>query len=245
MTKHFCAWASVLVLVLLARPVAAGETCYMVVLSSQRPEANLPRYSHSFAAFVRVNECRGVSWLESFTISWLPVRGAVQFIALLPEPGRNFGLHETIRLVQAECERVSLWGPYQITPELYRRALQQKAHLESGAVSYKAVDTGWPAARVSNCIHAVADIAADEPPLRIASPGWGDPASYYIVLHLLPEIINPRMEHDWVLDVLGLRDCSLLRRHLSEGNPSTSAAVRVLMAAAQPRLQRRQRCLYP
>jgi hypothetical protein len=199
-------------------------------------------YSHSFATFVKQTVCNGKSILETFTISWLPRGRIVQPLALLPEEGHNYGLHETLRLAIAEKTRVSMWGPYQIRPLLYYRGMEQKAHLESGEVLYKAVDTPWPAARVTNCIHAIGDLAEYSPPIRIAGPGWGDPASYYLTLHLSPWIINHRQIHEWVYDFLGLRCYCIVRRDLSEGNPA-SPGVRAVMAVAHIRLERQARCL--
>jgi hypothetical protein len=224
-------------------PIASAEQFYyMSVFSAQRPVINRPMYSHTFAAFVKQTVCNGKSSLESFTISWLPRGRLVQPLALLPEEGRNYGLHETLQFAACEKTRVSMWGPYQIQPLLYCRALKQRGQLESGEVLYKAVDTPWPAARVSNCIHAVSDLAEDSPPLRIASSGWGDPASYYVTLHLSPWIIDYRRTYEWVYDVLGLRSYCIVRRDLSEGNPA-GVGVSAFMSVTQIRLQRQARCL--
>ncbi len=196
-------------LLLLAAPLPtrAGEAYYVAVFASQLPEVNRPKYAHSFAVFVRAAgaDCPGGPvTLEHFTISWLPCRGAVQFWALLPEPGRNFGLHETIRLVMAEGEQVYLWGPYRVERELWLRARQQKAHLDSGRVLYKAADTGYPTWRVSNCIHALSDINGDEPRLRIASPGWGVPASRAIARRFERWVLGPQCVECWLAEALGL-----------------------------------------
>ena len=218
----------------------AQETYYLVVFSSQGPE-NRPRYAHTFATFVKARWCAGSCPLESFTISWMPRNAVIRPLALLPEPGRNFDLSMSFQWAYAEGQWVSMWGPYQICPELYQRAVVQKNRLESDCVSYKAVDTGWPARRVSNCIHAVSDIDPTRPPLRIASPGWGEPASYYVTLHLLPWIVNPCQVHEWVVDALGLRNCRIRRRDLREGNPAETAALQALMSVTQRRLERQAR----
>jgi hypothetical protein len=233
-----------LLLPMLAPFATAEEFYYMAVFSAQRPVINRPMYSHTFAAFVRQTVCSGKSTLSSITISWLPRGRLVQPLALLPEEGHNYGLHETLQFAVAEKTRVSMWGPYQIHPSLYYRALEQKARLECGAVLYKAVDTPWPAARVSNCIHAVSDLAENTPPLRITSPGWGDPASYYVTLNLSPWIIDYRRTYDWVYDSLGLRGYCIVRRDLVEGNPA-APGVSAVMSVTQIRLQRQARCLRP
>jgi hypothetical protein len=232
-----------LLFLLTATPFTSAEDFYyMVVFSAERPVINRPMYSHTWATFVKQTVCNGMSTLESFTISWLPRGRLVQPIALLPEEGRNYTLYETLRFAAAEKTRVSMWGPYQIRPSLSCRSLQQKAHLESGEVLYKAVDTPWPADRVSNCIHAVSDLAEDSPPLRVASPGWGDPASYYVTIHLSPWIVNHHCIHEWVYEVLGLRCYCILRRNLDEGSPAPPV-LRAAIAVAQPRIARQERCL--
>ena len=68
-------------------------------------------------------------------------------------------------------------------------AVDQIKYLESGKVQYKAVDSGHSTARVSNCIHALSDVAGGKR-LRVASPGWGEPASYLITLRFEPWILD-------------------------------------------------------
>jgi hypothetical protein len=90
------------------------------VFGAQRMPNN-PNYSHSWATFVRAmgeRPCLLRYELESHTISWLPANLIVRTRALVAEPGRNFDLHTTIRNALDSQERVSLWGPYAINPEL-------------------------------------------------------------------------------------------------------------------------------
>jgi hypothetical protein len=239
MQRRISRWLGLVLLAVLGQRAVGQEACYMAVFSSQRPDVNRAKYTHTWATFAKARWSNGSCQLEAFTISWFPSTGAIQPVRLLPEQGTNCDLPTTIRLVQAAAERVSVWGPYQILPELYQRALAQKQRLQSGAVRYKAVDTGWPAARVSNCIHAVSDLAQGEPLLRISSPGWGDVASYYTTLHLLPWIVQPCVVHEWVFAALGLRGYAICRRDLREGNPSRSTALRAIMAVTQARLENR------
>jgi hypothetical protein len=191
----------------------------MAVFGSQRPGLNRAKYTHSFAVFVRVTGegCpAGPRLVEVFAISWLPVDGSVELRLLLPQPGVNLDLYKTLQLVQAEGERVSMWGPYRIQPELYRRAVGQRAWLERGGVRYKAVDTGFPAGQVSNCIHAVMDLDGESGQLRRLSPGWGKSASYHIIRRLLPWVIDPGTTHDWVAAQLGLGAYPIVRRRPDE-----------------------------
>src|SRR5262245_2010897 len=131
----------------------------MFVFASQRVPNN-PNYSHTWATFVRATwpddgPCPRCPTLEVLTINWLPRSLLIRTLALWPECGRNLNLHETLRYVLNSDERVSMWGPYHIDAELYRRALRQVALLESGSVLYKASDLGYYSDEVSNCVHAV------------------------------------------------------------------------------------------
>jgi hypothetical protein len=171
----------------------AGEAYYLLMFGSQRIPNN-PNYSHTFATFVRVRwagngPCCAPFVCDAYTISWLPANMKVRVNALCPEPGRNFDLHTTIRWTQCNKMRLSLWGPFPIEKCLYDKALERIAELESGRVRYKANDAGYNSARVTNCIHAISTIVGGRR-VRVASPGWGEPASYAILLRM----------RRWVLD---------------------------------------------
>src|SRR5207248_5952955 len=88
-------------------------------------------------------------------------------------------------------------------------------HLQSGDVRYKAVDTGYPTTEVSNCIHAVSDLVEERYRLRIASPGWGDFASYVVALRFRPWILNSEQADERVSELLGLADYPIEDRDLS------------------------------
>jgi hypothetical protein len=194
----FCAFAA-------PQPARSQDVYYLLVFSSQRPLSG-PNYSHSFATFVRAGCGTPGSPIvvkNAFSISWLPANMEIRSLALLPECGRNFDLYTTLRFARDTCQRVSLWGPYQIDPDLYRRAADQFARLQSGQILYKADDVAYGNDCVSNCIHAVGSITGG-PRLRVLPPGWGDTASYFIVLEFMPWIIDPDHTHDWVASALGL-----------------------------------------
>src|SRR5947209_8338331 len=101
-------WTPLLLVLLCAQPAVAGERYYVLVFGSQRIPPD-PNYSHSFATFVKVSNFPDAPSLEYHTISWLPANLKVRTRALLPEPGHNFGLYETLQYVLANGERVSLW----------------------------------------------------------------------------------------------------------------------------------------
>ena len=198
-----------------ANPARAGETHFVLVFGSQQIP-NRPNHAHTFATFVRVRwagdgPCCGPAQIEAHTISWLPANLKIRTRALLPEPGHNFDLDETLRFVLCDDARVSMWGPYAISPELYCRAEKQIARLNSGRIQYKANDTGFPASRVSNCIHAVSEII-DRPLLIIGSPGWGEVASFMVLTRMRPWILDQDTRHTWVSSALGLDRYPLIYR---------------------------------
>jgi hypothetical protein len=225
----------------LAGPARAEDYYFMLVFGSETPDYD-PRYSHSFATFVHVRGTRtalDTRYVEHVTISWLPVDGDVVLLRALPECGRNWGLYETLKLVTGEGERVSMWGPYQVCPELYDRAVAQATYLNSGAVRYKAIDTGYPSRRVANCIHAVDDLSCETARLRLGEAAWGEPASYYLTLTLLPWVVDRERTHDWVICRLGLHAYPIVRRGL-ERNPMERPLLRAAQDLAQLSLTRQR-----
>jgi hypothetical protein len=192
-------------------PVRADEYCFLVVFGAESAP-KLPRYTHSWATFVRLTGCGrdlNAYQMEAFTISWMPATLEIRPLAPLPEPGANLDLHTTLRTVLAHREAVAQWGPYQIRPEVYQAALLQKARLESGQVRYKACDPsiGPRTRRVSNCIHALTDLEGGES--RLLNPTilhHGHAASENITCQFIERgwIVYPEQRHDWIGARLGL-----------------------------------------
>jgi hypothetical protein len=178
------------------------------MFSAQRVP-NDPDYSHSWATFVRVTwhgrgQCPRNPTIEAHTISWLPANLVVRTLTVSPERGRNFDLDATIRFYIDLHSRISMWGPYRVEPDLYFRALKQIALLESGDVKYKTTDTLRFSDRVANCCHAVSAIA-DGQKFILASPGWGDVASEFILKRKLGSwVIDHDCTSPWVASALGL-----------------------------------------
>ncbi len=210
-----------LLLVLLALPGQAAERYYLMVFGSQLDQSQ-PRYTHSFAVFVKATG-EGLFpehyALEAHTISWMPRALEIHLARLCPERGVNLGLHETIRYVLGEGERISYWGPYEIEPELYCRALRQIAVLNSGEVAYKAVDTGYPTDRASNCIHAITSTVGGYR-VRVIIPSYGETASFIVTRRLSPWIVDADREYAWVRKRLGLDCYPMIHRELFV-NPRT------------------------
>jgi hypothetical protein len=164
-------------------------------------EPRRPRFSHTFATFAKSD---GDSF-EAHTISWLPQSQAIRVLRRFSEPGANFGLKETVEIAASVGARVYEWGPYEIEPELYQRALWQIDSLNSGRIMYKAVDANWRGNGASNCIHAVADVDTERGFLKVGRE-YGAAASALVAEHLSPWIIQPDRQHPWVNEKLGIAE---------------------------------------
>jgi hypothetical protein len=193
----------------------AGEAYYLLMFGAQRIPNN-PNYSHSFTVFVRVRwagdgPCCAPFVCDHHIISWLPANLKIRTNALCPERGVNLELHSTLRFVLGNKDRVSLWGPYPIEKCLYDRALVRIAELQSGRVKYKANDAGHNSARVTNCIHAISTIVGGWR-VRVASPGWGETASYAILRRMERWILDDTNPDYRISSALGLDNYPIIYR---------------------------------
>jgi hypothetical protein len=207
--------AAFVLLLASARGAHAGEAFYLLMFGSQRTPAN-PSYSHTWATFVRATwegdgPCPHNPTIEEHTMSWLPETMVVRLWALLPECGALFELHTTIHWALDTQQRISMWGPYQIEPDLYYKAMDRLAHLGSGRVRYKAIDSGYSSDRVTNCIHAVAGTVGGLR-VRVGTPGWGETASFTVLQRFRPWIYNRDEVHSWVGSALGLDEYPIIYR---------------------------------
>jgi hypothetical protein len=188
-----------------SRAQEPSESYYMTIFSAQANSRD-PRRTHSFATFVKAagtGDSAKDSPIEIHTISWMPQSLDIVILRRQPEPGANLDLESSLRWAASRNCRVSMWGPYQINKELYDRAVEQEAHLNSGQVLYKALDRRFRPGTASNCIHAVADLDTDNGLLH-SGQGRGDAASQQVAQHLNRWIINPEQTHTWVASRLGL-----------------------------------------
>lgn len=214
----FC--AALVLLILSCAATARAEEQYFLVVFGSQTRISRPKLAHSFATFVKVTGPPSACRFESHTISWLPETLDVRLLRFRPERGGNLDLETSLCISMAYEAKIVRWGPYPIDPELYDRAMKQIAHLDSGSVQYKAVDTGSRTDVVSNCIHALADLAG-RGRLRIASPGWGHFASWACVRKLRPWLLDTTGDYEWVAELLGLYEYPIERRELHV-NPRTS-----------------------
>jgi hypothetical protein len=197
------------------QPAPPGERYYCLVFSAQSVP-KLPRYTHTWVTVVRATPRQQgcPPELDVQTISWLPAVLPIEPLDLCVQPGVNLDLYATLRVMQAQCMNVSLWGPFEMRPGVYRKFLMQKRFVESGRLAYQAFDVvgeaAWTGAG-SNCIHAVSD--ADPafgpgPALAI-----GDDAASVMTAHLVCSgaLVWPGQTHDWLIAALGL-DCYPISR---------------------------------
>ncbi len=185
----------------------AGDYHFLLLFSAQRTP-NLPSHSHSFATFVRASwpgngPCPPAPALETCTISWMPQQVPLRIWALSPECGCNHDLPSTLQPALADGQRISLWGPYWVDGDLYRRATRQAAVLASGRVRYKTIDTGYRSGRVSNCVHALLGVVEESGTL-VFTPGWGDAASPALLERFRPWVLDRRAVYPWVGTAVGL-----------------------------------------
>jgi hypothetical protein len=195
---------------LLTGPVRAAEHYYVILFAAQG-DPPVPRYSHTFATFIRaVGTSPASCAVETHTISWSPASMEIRLARFFPERGVNLDLAASLRWARSLGARVCRWGPFEIRQDLYDRAQAQIARLSTGAVEYKVVDLGLRPQRASNCVHAVSDIAADDGLLETGLD-YGEEASYLVACHFRPWMIEPGQVHDWLWDRIGLSAAPIAR----------------------------------
>ena len=147
-------------------PSMAPDTYQLVVFGCQRI-ANFPRYSHTWAVFLKSQEAKHTPPLregEQVVISWLPVSLDIDLTGP-PEAGKNFSLSETRDIVHTMRSELKSWGPLQIRKKLYDLAAQRVEELESGTVQYVVGDDDYRPDQATNCIHALSDLGLTKRPL--------------------------------------------------------------------------------
>ena len=108
-------------------------------------------------------------------------------------------LRSTRLLPLATGRRVTAWGPYELTPCAYSMAMNRKAELESGAISYKAaVVLPGRGKRLANCVHAAGEIDPAEGRVAQFELQFGDNATRQLVRHYARRgyLINPHCPRD-------------------------------------------------
>jgi hypothetical protein len=198
-------------------PVPPNERFYLLVFGSQSQPIR-PKYTHSWVTGVRVVD-QGPGQppvIEASSISWMPATLDIHPLRFRVEPGVNLDLCSTIRMARDNSERISLWGPYEIRPGLYRKLLIQKDFMESGQIGYQCIDTIGEARRGTgcDCIHAITDCDAQYSRQAYPLSRFGERASAYMVRQIMERggVIDSCTTHDWLLKPLGIADCPIVRR---------------------------------
>lgn len=201
---------------------ARADDYYLAVFGAEAVPYK-PELTHSFTAAVRVP---AAGEPEVVGVSWLPAALNPRGLTLAPEAGVNLGTADTVAWARRLGMRVSVWGPYRIDGELFRRLRGQAERLGTGRVRYKPTDNVFPALLVQNCYHALWMPVA---PLRARGCAGafsaGDAASGATVRLYAPWIIDPCRTHDAVLALLGVADADLIRRAFDD-RPTRRDAVR-------------------
>ncbi len=202
---------------------------YFLIFFGSNDRLHRPQFSHTSAALIRVpmfdvGGC-GTAFpgcidpaLDVQVISWLPSTGVIVPRNYTVEPGRNFGLHETLKLAFDTEQTVDYWGPYEVWSGFAHRFMVQKQFLDSGAVGYQCVDTRGEAARVGNgcdCIHAITDMDPIYPRWRYPLAVYGKAATANLVRRFMhsPIWIDSPNTHAWLLTRLGLDSYKLRERN--------------------------------
>ncbi len=187
---------------------ARGDEFYYVMIFGSQSKPKLLQYTHTWATFIRaVGEGPDANSyaLEQHTISWLPQSLDVRTWTLIPEPGVNLDLYQTLDAVYRDREHVTMWGPFRIQQGPYERSLQVKEILDSGRAEYRAISTPRNLL-ISDCIHAVAAVdpvfgRGHYPLIRV-----GKPASRYMARQMMTRSVFDQWQSDnsWLVPRLGL-----------------------------------------
>jgi hypothetical protein len=200
--------------------VAHAEERYYIILFGSQSTPRLARFTHTWATFVKTRgeggDASKYQISEIFTISWMPADLKVRALRLRPQEGVNLDLESTLSH-SLERQRVSEWGPFEISPMIYNLALERKAELESGAVRYKAIDPtfGPRAASTSDCIHGISDIDPENGRLYyLETRRFGEAASHWLAYQFITrgQRINLSENLDWLNERLGLDSYPIVRR---------------------------------
>lgn len=225
---------------LLAHAARADDLHFMIVFGSEEISLRV-QHAHSFATFVKASGTGpdlDQYQLQWFTLSWVPAKGDARLLTFRSERGSNLELRETLDwAAYEEGAHISMWGPYQIDAELYERAACAFTALESGQVGYKVEVHERRRDRATNCIHVISDLGHNPAAKHLGNRSYGEPASYFATLALLPHILDPDQKHDWLVERLGLTEYPISPRGLEE-SPTPGGIRRCVQNVLHARLRR-------
>ena len=137
------------------------------------------------------------------------------------EPGVNLDLYRTLEFMTGSWQRISLWGPYEVSAEHYLNAARHRQALEAGEYTYRVFDFGGINPHVSHCVHAV---TRSDPAFYPESPPilwFGSIGTAPVARSLMKSgiVSDPRTTHDWLLPALGLDERAFIRRTPGDWRP--------------------------
>lgn len=198
-------------------PCAPAERYYVTLFGGQGDLLRL-RTAHTWATFICTAVTpAGEQVVSVDTISWLPATLHVRPCALRSETGVNLTLEETFDFMGTHRRRrVTAWGPYEITADRYRQALEQKALLESGAIRYHSLGLFGRRADVLHCIDGVTRTdpvweRESNPSYWFGEAGTGQAVRAAVRCGV---ILNPAVTHPWLLHRINTTGYELKARHL-------------------------------
>jgi hypothetical protein len=226
-------WLTVLVVALVPAAVSAQQPApvvplncptaerYYVTIFGGQGDLLRPRTAHTWATFHHTLATdSGERVLSEDTISWLPATLNVRPWALCSETGVNLTLQQTFDFMGSHRrQRVTAWGPYEITAERYAQAKAQKALLESGVIKYHSLGLLGRRPDVLHCIDGVTQV--DRAWEKAANPSWwyGEAGTAQAVRAGVRSgyILNPYLAHDWLLTEMNPTGYRLAVRTYGQG----------------------------
>jgi hypothetical protein len=192
---------------LFAGQSAAEEFHYVLIFGSQS-HPKLSRKTHSWATFVRT-EGQGADprshAIWAHTISWMPRTLVIRPLAKHPEPGINLDLDRTFATVLNKGESVTMWGPFPIAKDVYKRSLYVRSALESGGPAYKAISPGGDL-QVVDCNQALQAVGPDFGLGQYPRQGTGAHAGQFFARQVAaqPPATQGPTETSWLVARLGI-----------------------------------------
>ena len=187
---------------------AWGDERHYVLIFGAQASATRIKDKHTWATFVRAvgegSDPAGYG-ITAHTISLVPASGRVRVYALDPEPARNLDLSGSLAYARQRGANTTVWGPFLIRPDVYRKSLDVWGLMNSGAVTYRAIDT-LRDSLISDCIHAVSAVDPDFGRGHYPLIRTGKSASRYIARQILQRTDPDRTRPDetWLVMALGL-----------------------------------------
>jgi len=210
MTHRGVVWALVLVGSFWGAAPArsVGEERHYVLIFGAEPTPKRIKDCHTWGTFVRVvGEGADPSGYQVFAhaISFVPATLQVRTFALKAEPALNLDLEASLAYTRRKGASVTMWGPFLIRPDVYRKSLEVWSVVESGQAEYRAIDSLCDLL-IADCIHAVAAVdpkfGRAHYPLIFVGKAASRYMAYQVVERTDPDRTRP--DASWLIPVLGL-----------------------------------------